>query len=79
MPADCIDGFAGCYWNRPEAYLDPLVQDGISCFAQMPDDLRARGMERLRAELASGAWDEKYGSLRTLAEIDLGYRLLVAR
>jgi hypothetical protein len=36
-------------------------------------------MERLRAELASGAWDEKYGSLRTLVEIDLGYRLLVAR
>jgi SAM-dependent methyltransferase len=79
VPADCIDGFAGCYWNRPEAYLDPLVQDGMSCFAQMPDDVRARGMERLRAELASGAWDEKYGSLRTLAEKDLGYRLLVGR
>ncbi len=79
VPADCIDGFAGCFWNRPEAYLDPLVQDGMSCFAQMPDDVRASGIERLRAELASGAWDEKYGSLRTLAEKDLGYRLLVGR
>jgi SAM-dependent methyltransferase len=79
VAADCIDGFAGCYWNRPEAYLDPMVQDGISCFAQMPDDLLARGMERLRAEVASGEWDEKYGSLRTLTEKDLGYRLLVGR
>jgi SAM-dependent methyltransferase len=79
VPSDCIDGFAGCYWNRPEAYLDPLVQEGMSCFAQMPEAVRARGIERLRAELASGAWDEKYGSLRALSEKDLGYRLLVAR
>jgi ubiquinone/menaquinone biosynthesis C-methylase UbiE len=79
VPADCVDGFAGCYWNRPEAYLDPLVQEGISSFAQMPANFRARGMERLRAEIASGAWDEKYGALRALPEKDLGYRLLVAR
>ena len=66
VPADCIDGFGGCFWNRPEAYLDPLVQEGMSCFAQMPASLRARGMDRLRAELASGQWDRKYGHLRAL-------------
>ena len=37
VPADCIDGFGGCFWNRPEAYLDPVVQAGMSCFAQMLD------------------------------------------
>jgi hypothetical protein len=26
----------------------------------------------------SGAWDARHGELRTLPEIDLGYRLLVA-
>ena len=35
VPADCVDGFGGCYWNRPEAYLDRMVQDGMSSFAQL--------------------------------------------
>jgi SAM-dependent methyltransferase len=79
VPADCVDGFAGCFWNRPEAYLDPEVQEGMSCFAQMPSEVRSRGMNRLRVEIESGEWDRKYGSLRALPECDLGYRVLVAK
>jgi SAM-dependent methyltransferase len=78
VTADCKDGFAGCYWNRPEAYLDPVVQAGISSFAQLDPEVRRVGTERLRRDLASGAWDDRHGDLRDLAEIDLGYRLLVA-
>ena len=26
IPADCTDGFAGAYWRRPEAYLEPAVR-----------------------------------------------------
>jgi SAM-dependent methyltransferase len=78
VPADCVDGFGGCFWNRPEAYLDPAVQDGMSCFAQLDETARARGTQRLRASLESGEWDAKYGFLRSLAEFDLGYRILVA-
>jgi hypothetical protein len=78
VPADCADGFGGCFWNRPEAYLDERVQDGMSCFAQLDPIHRARGTERLRADLASGAWDDRYGYLRGETEIDLGYRLLSA-
>ena len=40
---------------------------------------RDRGMQRLRAEIASGEWDRKYGHLRALGECDLGYRLIVGR
>ena len=36
-------------------------------------------MQRLRADLESGAWDAKLGHLRDLPELDLGYRLLVSR
>jgi SAM-dependent methyltransferase len=79
VPADCTDGFGGCYWNRPEAYLDPAVQAGMSCFAQLDAAALAEGTERLRADLASGAWDARHGHLRALDEIDLGYRILVAR
>ena len=76
--ADCQDGFAACYWNRPEAYLDPVVQAGISSFAQLEPGARRAGTERLRRDLASGAWDERHGGLRDLSEIDICYRLLVA-
>jgi hypothetical protein len=78
VPADCIDGFAACYWNRPEAYVDPDVQAGISCLAMLDPDVLARGTERLRADLASGAWDARHGYLRTQTEFDVGYRLIVA-
>ena len=78
VPADCVDGFGGCFWNRPEAYLDPGMQEGMSSFAQLDPEVRARGTGRLRADLASGAWDARYGELRGLPELDLGYRLVVA-
>ena len=78
VPHDCVDGFAACYWNRPEAYVDPDVQAGISCLAMLEPDVLARGTEHLRADLASGAWDARHGHLRDLAELDVGYRLVVA-
>lgn len=78
VPADCTDGFAGCYWNRPEAYLDPDVRRAMSCFATLGAEIEARGTARLRADLESGRWDERHGHLRDLDELDLGYRLVVA-
>jgi SAM-dependent methyltransferase len=78
VPADCVDGFGGCFWNRPERYLDPDVQAGMSCFAQLDPAVRAARTEELRADLASGAWDAKHGALREMDEINLGYRLIVA-
>jgi SAM-dependent methyltransferase len=78
IPADCVDGFGGCYWNRPEAYLDPVVRGGMSSFAQLDPALCGERIERLRADLASGAWDMRHGHLRAMNECDLGYRLLVA-
>jgi SAM-dependent methyltransferase len=78
VPADCQDGFGGCYWNRPEAYLDPVVQAGMSCFAQLDSEIVRRGTDRLRRDLETGAWDARHGDLRAMSEIDIGYRLLVA-
>jgi hypothetical protein len=78
IPRDCLDGFGAAFWARPEAYLDPLVQGGMSWLAMLPDDARARGTAALAADLASGAWDARQGHLRALAEYDAGYRLAVA-
>ena len=79
VPADCRDGFACAFWNRPERYLDPVVQGGTSTYAQLDPSVVARGTARLREDLASGAWDAKYGALRGMTEMDIGYRLLIAQ
>ena len=78
VPADCQDGFFGAYWQRPEAYLDPEVRAGISVLAERSPEELAPGLERLRADLESGAWAERHADLLELDELDLGYRLLVA-
>lgn len=76
VPADCRDGFLGAYWQRPEAYTDASVRAGMSSFARSAGV--DAGVERLRRDLASGVWDEKYGSLRAELTRDLGYRLIIA-
>jgi SAM-dependent methyltransferase len=79
IPADCADGFNAAYWRRPRAYLDPRVWRPMSALALIPDADRADGMRRLRADLDSGEWDRRWGHLLALDELDLGYRVLVAR
>jgi SAM-dependent methyltransferase len=76
IPGDCTDGFMGAYWKRPGAYLDARVRSAISMFSMLPDV--ESGLSRLRADLASGNWGRKYGSLINRKILDLGYRLVVA-
>jgi SAM-dependent methyltransferase len=76
IPHDCSDGFMGAYWRRPEAYLDPGVRAGISTFADGSADA---GLARLADDLGSGAWARRHGALLELGELDLGYRVVVAR
>jgi hypothetical protein len=77
VPHDCTDGFGAAYWRRPRAYLDPTVQAGMSWLALLPGDVRARGTARLRADLASGAWDKRYGHLLERDSYDGGYRIAI--
>jgi SAM-dependent methyltransferase len=51
IPLRCIDGFQEAYYGRPERFLDANARR--ACF-----------MEALSDDLASGAWDAKYGNLR---------------
>ena len=68
IPIDCVDGFGEAYYGRPEALLDPDVRAAQSGWALVDEDAVARGVERLRAALASGAWDRAYGRLREQPE-----------
>jgi SAM-dependent methyltransferase len=79
IPHDCQDGFGAAFWGRPEAYLDPRIQDGMSWIAMLPIADRERGTELLAAALDSGEWDRRHGHLRRQAEYDGGYRIAIAQ
>jgi hypothetical protein len=78
LPRDCADGLFSAYWGRPEMYLDHEVRRNISNFVLAKEPDLAHGLARLQSDLESGAWDRKYGHLRSLPELDLGHRILVA-
>jgi len=75
IPRDCADGFLGAYWARPAAYLDAGVRTGMSSFARVRPE---PGLEHLRDDLASGAWQKRYGHLLENEALDLGYRIITA-
>lgn len=78
IPRDCADLFFAALWARPELVLDPDVVRPMWVWQSISEDDRRAGSERLAADLASGAWDERHGHLRELAELDVGLRLIVS-
>jgi SAM-dependent methyltransferase len=78
VPHDCADGFAAAFWRRPDAYLDPVVQAGMSLFTKTGTTMVQAGLTRLTADLQSGRWQREHTGLLELAELDLGYRLITA-
>lgn len=76
IPHDCTDGFLCAYWRRPEAYLDEGVRSAISTFSRVLDV--EEGLARLKSDLASGLWHERYGELLQREAIDFGYRVVVS-
>jgi SAM-dependent methyltransferase len=78
VPADCVDGFGEAFFARPEAFLDPQVRGATSGLVLTDQEAVRRGVERLAADLAAGAWDRRYGHLRTQAVHSGSLRLVRA-
>jgi SAM-dependent methyltransferase len=78
IPSDCQDGFLGAFWRRPDSYLDPDIQAGISTFLLIGDEERRRGERLLAQDLENGEWRKRFGHLLELDELDLGYQLVTA-
>ena len=76
VPHDCSDGFLYAYWRRPAAYLDPRIRKGSSSFWKIAQ--AEAGFARLAEDLASGAWEQRYGELLAEDSYDAGYRLVVS-
>jgi len=76
VPHDCSDGFLYAYWRRPAAYLDPRIRSGSSSFWAIAN--AEAGLQNLKQDIESGAWERRYADLLTLDDYDAGYRLVVA-
>ncbi len=77
IPLDCTDGFTEAYYGRPERLLEAGVQRAMSSWTLVDPALVRQFEVRLFADLESGAWDERYGHLRTLPEYEGSLRLVV--
>ncbi len=76
---DTSDWMLGSFWAHPERVLDERARANTSGFARMPEEVVQRVVSSLRRDLEDGSWDERHGELRTLDELDVGLRLVVAR
>jgi ubiquinone/menaquinone biosynthesis C-methylase UbiE len=79
LPADLSDLNMHAGWNRPEIYLDETIRRGMSGFALASREEGEAGLDRLRTDLATGAWNERYGAQRTRQSCDLGFVFLKSR
>jgi SAM-dependent methyltransferase len=78
LHADCIDGFTEAYYARPEAFLDPAVRAAQSAWGFVPPGAEERAINALRADLASGEWEGKYGAFRRMPTWKSSLRVVVA-
>ncbi|MFC5827345.1 methyltransferase domain-containing protein [Nonomuraea insulae] len=77
IPIDCVDGFTEAYYARPERFLDPRVRASQSAWGFVDDAAQARAVDRLRRDLDSGVWDDRFGHLREQPEFLGSLRLIV--
>jgi len=77
-PADCTDGFFEAFWNRPEAFLDPVLRSSQSIWQLVEPGVEERIIARLAADLESGRWDEEHGFLRNQDSYEGSLRLVIS-
>jgi SAM-dependent methyltransferase len=76
VPRDCTDLFFAALWARPEKLFDEEVVKPMWVWQSISEEARQNGRERLRADLESDAWEQRYGHLRALPTLDVGLRLV---
>jgi SAM-dependent methyltransferase len=79
IAADCTDGFQEAYFRRPEMFLDAAARDACSAWSFVPPSVITRFETRLAADMKSGAWAAKYGSVLRQDSYVGALRLVTAR
>jgi hypothetical protein len=79
IPVDCVDGFTEAFYARPEMFLDPQVRSSQSAWGFVDPESIERTVARLRSDLQSGQWEQKYGHWVTQPTFTGSLRLIVGQ
>jgi SAM-dependent methyltransferase len=79
IPLDCSDGFNEAYYGRPERLLESGARQANSAWSFVDEAAQQRFVDELSRDLADGAWDERYGQLRTQETFDGSLVLVISR
>lgn len=79
IPFACRDGFNEAYYGRPELFLEPGARSACSAWSFVSDAQSAAAVGQLQRDLALGAWDSRFGFLRSQPSYKGSLRLVVAR
>ena len=79
IPLDCTDGFGEAYYGRPECLLDPGARRACSAWSFVAPEVTPRFVAHLGRDLESGAWDQKYGTLRRQNWFEGSLKLVIGR
>lgn len=79
IPLGCVDGFGEAYYGRPEALLNPDARRANSAWSFVGQDVHDRFERNLRADLADGTWDRRWGHLRRQPFFEGSLVLVVSR
>lgn len=79
IPIDCADGFTEAFYARPELMLETSVRQSQSAWTFVSAEGQRRFVATLGGDLASGAWDRKYGEWRRRPFFDGSLRLIISR
>jgi len=77
IPFDCKDGFNEAYYGRPEMLLDPAARMACSSWSFVSLEVVERFECDLRCDLENGAWEARWGALRTQQSYDGSLRLVI--
>ncbi len=77
IPRECRDGFVEAYFCRPEGLLTVEVRRSQSSWGLISKSEEESAVERLRADIDSGRWDQRYGSLRQMSHYEGSLRLII--
>ncbi len=78
VPRDCSDHFFAALWGRPELLFDDETVGPMWVWSRLSEEAKRGGREMLAEDLKSGRWQERYGHLSTMSELDVGLRLVVS-
>jgi SAM-dependent methyltransferase len=79
IPLDCVDGFSEAYYGRPERLLEPGARLANSAWSFLDPSVGERFVEHLTRDLANGAWDRRYGPLRSQPFFEGSLKLIIGR